>query len=310
MSQKRITKIKKKVYREIGWYCMRLFLFPITILPLKCLYIIGEMTATIAFFFLRRRRNIALENLRLSLGEEKSEREILAIYRSTIRNIGKGAMELLSYPRLDDSYFDDLISVEGRENLDEAVKRGKGVVAVSAHFGNFAFLAIKLARMGYPFSVILRNPRQEGLARYLEGLRNKAGMGSIPDKPPRVCVEQSLRWLKKNGILFLQIDLNVISGGVYVEFFGRIVPTFKGPVVLAMRTGAAILPVFILGENGNRHKVIIEPPLELELTGDKERDIFINLTRLSKIVESYIRKYPDEWWWIHQRWRKARPIEI
>jgi len=309
VAEKRIVKAKKWVYREIGWYFVRVFLFILRNIPLRHLYVFGEKTIQLAFLALKRRRNITMKNLELAFGDDKSEEEILEIYRSTLRNISRGGIELFAYPRFHDRYFDDMISIEGKENLDRALKLGKGVVAVSAHFGSFPFLGMKLAHMGYPFAVVVRNPRQEGISRFLQEVRSKAGLESIPDKPARVCVEQSLKWLKKNGILFLQIDLNVISGGVFVDFFGREVPTFKGPVVMAMRTGASVLPIFIVRENGDRHRIIIDPPVELELTGDKGKDIFTNLTKLSKVVESYIRKYPDQWWWIHQRWRKAKPYE-
>ena len=155
--------------------------------------------------------------------------------------------------------------------------------------------------------MIFRYPRQKGLGLYLADLASTAGIRVIPDKPSRVCVQQSIRCLKENGILFLLTDLNVSRGGVYVDFFGQMVPTFKGPVVLAMRTGAPVLPVFIVREGVSRHRLIIEPPVDLDLTGDKDRDIFTYLSRLSAISESYIRRYPDQWWWIHRRWRKARP---
>lgn len=307
MAKKRITKIKKRIFREIGWYFMWIFLFILRVLPLKYLYIFAEKTIRLAFLFLKRRRSITMSNLRLALGEEKSEGEILKIYRSTIGNIGRGGVELLAYSRLYNGYLNNMISIEGRENLDDALRLGRGVIILSAHFGNFSFLAIKLAQLGYPLSAITRYPRQEGLARQLDNIGKTTGVELIPDKPPRICVERSLKCLKGNRILFLLTDLNVISGSVYVDFFGRMVPTFKGPVVMAMRTKASILPAFILREDGNRHRIVIEPPFDLELTGDKDKDIFTNLSRLSKIVESYIRKYPDQWWWIHQRWRKAMP---
>ena len=307
MAKKRIMKIKKRIFREIGWYFMWIFLFILRVLPLKYLYIFAEKTIRLTFFFLKRRRSITMSNLRLALGEEKSEGEILEIYRSTIGNIGRGGVELLAYPRLHNGYLNKMISIEGRKNLDDALRLGRGAIVLSAHFGNFSFLAIKLAQLGYPLSAITRYPKQEGLARQLDNLAKATGVELIPDKPPRICVEQSLKCLKENKILFLLTDLNVISGSVYVDFFGRMVPTFKGPVVMAMRTKASILPAFILREDGNRHRIIIEPPFDLELTGDKDKDIFTNLARLSKIVESYIREYPDQWWWIHQRWRKALP---
>jgi KDO2-lipid IV(A) lauroyltransferase len=308
MAKKKAVKFRRRFYGRIGSIPLKVLLFILRLLPLKCLYIVGERTAQLAFRVLKRRRHITLDNLRLALGDEKSEGEILQIYTSMLRNIARGGVEFLSYPRLRNGYFNEMIHIEGREHLDEALKLGKGVVALSIHMGNFPFVPIELTRQGYSVSVILRYPRLEGMARYLDAIGDRAGVVIIPDKPSRVCVGQSLKSLKENGVLFVLMDLNVSRGGVYVDFFGRMVPTFKGPVVLAMRTGASILPVFIIREDGNRHRILIEPPINLELTGHMEADIFTNLTKLSKIAESYIRKYPDQWWWIHRRWRKARPL--
>ncbi|MFH2013161.1 MAG: lysophospholipid acyltransferase family protein [Pseudomonadota bacterium] len=307
MAKKKVKKTNKNIINKIDRFFMPIFLFALRVLPLKFLYIFGESIIKLAFFFLRERRDITMNNLRLALGEEKSEGEILEIYKSTIGNIGKGGVELLAYPRFHNGYLDKTISVEGREYLDEALKLGRGVILFSAHFGNFTYLIIKLALLGYPLFPIVRYPKQEGLTRHLENLEGLTGVKMIPDKPPRTCVEQSLKCLKENKVLFLLTDVNVVLGGIYVNFFGRMVPTFKGPIVMAMRTKAPIIPAFILREDGNRHRIIIKPPVKLELTGDKDKDIFTNLSRLSKIVESYIREYPDQWWWIHQRWRKALP---
>ena len=308
---RRSRKKNHKLYHGIvGWLPLKVFLFILKILPVKCLYCFGEKLSQFIFTTLKKRRDISMGNLRLAFGKEKTEEEIRKIYRSTIRNIGRGGVEILAYPRFCDGYFNDMISIDGKENLDEALKRGKGVIAVSAHFGNFPFLATKIASLGYPISVIFRHPHQRGLAQYFEDQLNLSGVEPIPDKPRKSCVAKSLKCLKRNEILLLLMDMNAGSGGgVYVDFFGWMVPTFKGPIVLALRTGAAVLPVFIVREAGDRHRIIIDPPMDLKLIGDKDKNIFTNLSRLSKIVESHIREYPDQWWWIHRRWRKAKPNE-
>jgi KDO2-lipid IV(A) lauroyltransferase len=210
-------------------------------------------------------------------------------------------------PKLSREKIIETIKIEGKENLDDALKEGKGVVGVGAHFGNFPLLCARLAAEGYPFSVIARHPRDKNLARFFSDLRDKMGIGFISDKPPGVCIRDSLACLKRNKILYLQIDLNVSSGGgkVYVDFFGKTVPTPTGPVSLAMRSGSPILPMFIVRDSEISHKIFIEPSVDLELSGDKGRDISVNIARLTKIIESYVRKYPTQWWWLHQRWRKA-----
>jgi KDO2-lipid IV(A) lauroyltransferase len=89
-----------------------------------------------------------------------------------------------------------------------------------------------------------------------------------------------------------------------VDFFGYPVPSFKGPMVLAMRTGATILPGFIVYDKGWRHKLFIEKPFSVETTGNQERDIADNLARLMKLIEEYIERYPEQWWWWHRRWKR------
>ena len=310
MGNRSRKKKHKWYYGKMGWLPVKIFLFGLSMLPIKCLYSFGERLSQFILTVLKKRRDISMGNLRLAFGKEKTEEEIYEIYRSTIRNIGRGGMEIIAYPRFCDGYFNDRISIHGKENLDEALKRGKGVIAVSAHFGNFPLLGTKIASLGHPISIILRHPHLRGLAQYFEDQLNLSGVEPIPDKPRKSCVTKALKCLQGNEILLLLMDINAGSGGcVYVDFFGWMVPTFKGPIVLAMRTGAAVLPVFIVRETGDRHRIIIDPPVDLDLTGDKDKDIFTNLSRLSKIVESYIREYPDQWWWIHRRWRRAKPNE-
>lgn len=108
-----------------------------------------------------------------------------------------------------------------------------------------------------------------------------------------------------DGILFLQIDINVIAGGIYVDFFGRQVPTYTGPVVLAQRTGAAVLPIFGIRTGAGRHRIVFGPPVALRFTGRK-RPMQDNTALLSKVIEDFIRRFPEEWWWLHRRWRKAK----
>lgn len=263
----------------------------------------------VAFRVLRRRRETTLKNLNLVFGKEKSQDEILQIYRSTIHNIGKLVMECVTISRFNDSFYEKMVRIEGLENLNDALSLGRGVILLSAHFGSFHFLWFKLIHMGYPLSAIARYPRQKGLARYYDSESEKLGFTLIRDKPRRTCIEQSLKWLKRNGIVFVMLDLNVRKGGVYVDFFGKMVPTFKGPLLLNAESGAPIVPMFAVREDKGKHTILIDRPIELEQSGDSDRDVFLNLTKMSKIIESYVRQYPDQWWWVHQRWRKAKPKE-
>ncbi|MBU1905372.1 MAG: lysophospholipid acyltransferase family protein, partial [Candidatus Omnitrophica bacterium] len=112
--------------------------------------------------------------------------------------------------------------------------------------------------------------------------------------------------LRNNEAVFLPLDQNFGSGGVFVDFFGKKAATAIGPVVFARRTKAAIVPCFIIRQKDDTHQIVFEPPLELEEGKDKQETIVINIQKLTNIIESYIRRYPAEWGWIHRRW-KSKP---
>ena len=203
------------------WTLIRVFLSVLRVLPIKLLYWLGSSITHLAFRVMKKRREITMENLNLAFEGEKSQDEILHIYGSTLQNISKFVMECAAITKFNEPFYDNMVSIDGRENLDRALNHGRGVIAVSAHFGNFAFLGLKLIQMGYPFSIIVRYPRQKGLASFYDSESEKLGATLISDKPRGACVEHCLDFLHGNGIVFVLLDLNVSSGGVYVDFFGQ-----------------------------------------------------------------------------------------
>ena len=125
----------------------------------------------------------------------------------------------------------------------------------------------------------------------------------------KACVDASIRVLRNNEVLFIPLDQNFGSGGgVFVEFFGHKAATATGPVIFAKRTAAPILPIFIKRDHDDVHKIMIEPPLELEGCPDDDEMLVVNTQKITNVIERYIRQYPQEWGWIHRRW-KARPAQ-
>jgi KDO2-lipid IV(A) lauroyltransferase len=228
--------------------------------------------------------------------------------KAMFRDTAKNAMEVAKLTYADPVFLKEIISIDGLEYLDNALSKGKGVVAMSAHMGNFVIIGPRLVLEGYRFNLILRNPKDDILAKTLSDIRIKLGLDSIPDQPRKMCVVKSLASLGKNSILYLQIDQNASSQDLWVDFFGWLVPTFRGPVVFSLRTGAPILPMFMIRDASNHHKLIIKPPFKLDSTEDKEDDILQNTAKLTKLIESYIKQYPAQWWWFHRRWKKAKKI--
>ena len=275
-------------------------------LPTTYLNPLANSIGIIGFYLMKRYRRIVKNNLHLAFGTTKTEKEYGEIGKTVFQDTVKNMFEVAKVYSTDQTLAKELVSVDGLEHLERALSKGKGAVAISAHMGNFPLIGPRLILEGYNFSLILREPKDSMLGKTLSDLRNNVGMASIPVNPRKVCVGQSLAALSRNEILFLQIDQNASSRDLWVDFFGWKVPTFRGPVVFSMRTGAPLIPMFIIRETLDHHKLIIKEPFVLEGTDDKEKDILYNTARLTKLIESYIREYPSQWWWFHRRWKKAR----
>jgi KDO2-lipid IV(A) lauroyltransferase len=275
----------------------------IKLTPLSGIYLSGRVLARLINLLPSSRRRVAFANLRLVFGERKTEDEIQAIYHECLTRTITSFPELMKFRFLPLSVAKGRIDVVGEENLDTALERGKGVIIPGLHLGNFPLLTAVLAKRGYPIAAIIKRPRNRYLAQLYNLIEDIGGVGIIEGRERRLAAEQSLRQLREGGILYIVIDQNPPHPDIMVDFFGYPVPSFKGPVVLALRTGATILPAFIVYDKGWRHKLIIDKPFLLESTGDSARDIPHNLARLMKLLEGYIEQYPGQWWWWHRRWK-------
>jgi KDO2-lipid IV(A) lauroyltransferase len=136
--------------------------------------------------------------------------------------------------------------------------------------------------------------------------RARLNINTIYSQPRNACVNNTIKALRNNEAVFIPLDQNFGTGGVFVDFFGQKAATATGPVILARRSGALLLPCFIIRQKGDSHKIIFEPALDLEEGKDQQDSILINIQRLTNIIESYIRKYPAEWGWIHRRWKSKQ----
>jgi len=298
-------KIRKSISRFFAWLGLMLCSLIIKFIPNCWLYSFAKNSASLGYIIARKQRKIALESLTIAFGQDKSTQEIKKITKDCFIFLAKAGLEVMSLMERP-SLLKKRIEIVGKEHLDTALSRGKGVILVSAHFGNFPLMLAKLSLEGYKTAGIIRYMRDERAEKFFMAKRTKLGIKAIYSQPRKVCVENSIRALRNNEVLFVPIDQNFGTGGVFVDFFGRKAATATGPVVLAQRTKAAVLACFIVRQPDDTHKIIIEPPLKLEEGRDYQEAIVINIQKLTNIIESYIRRYPAEWSWIHRRW-KSRP---
>ncbi len=275
----------------------------VLLLPRKTALNLGVLLAGLLFLLSRREKARAFSNLSMAFGTEKSPRGILRICRLCFENLGKGLMEVLQFPRLNSENLGRLVSFEGKQNIDEALNKGKGVIVLTAHFGNWELLGASLALLGYDVAFIVRPVRSPRLEALVNENRESMGIECIYRG---TSIKKALWCLRRNGVLGILSDIDTRVDGVFVDFFGRPAFTPRGPVSIALRTGSTLVPMFIIRQEDDTHRIVAERHLELKLTGDQEKDIKLNTARFTKIIESYIRKYPEQWIWVHQRW-KTRP---
>ena len=297
-------KIFKRACARYGLFVSSWF---ITRLPYSLMKVIMYVFMAIGSCFIIRHHRLARESLHIAFDQEKDPQEIRRIAQDCFENIGRGMMELIYFMAHPQMIMEKVV-IDGKEHLDQALSQRRGVIAVSAHFGNFPLMLLRFARAGYKTNAIIRPTRDQEIEKYFLDLRTKLGLNTIYSLPRKICVDTSLKVLRNNELLFITLDQNFGSaGGVFVDFFGQKAATATGPVVFARRTKAPILPMFIIRDHGDVYKVIIEPPLELEEKENDEEAVLVNTTKITNIIERYIRQYPHEWGWMHRRWKTKPP---
>ena len=281
------------------------FLRVLGFIPRKWSVRLGNIIGRTAFSLDRKHRNIAINNLTFAFGNEKDSREIEALARRVFENLCQIIFEIGWSLRLSESDFPRYFSIEGISNYRKAFKRGKGVLFLNAHTGNWELLSI-LGVMGpIPINVLFRPLDFAPLNRLILRIRSRFGAKLIPTAG---AMRKILNLLKRGESISILMDQNVDwYEGVFVDFFNRRACTNKGMALLALKTGAAVIPAF-LRRDGLKFKAIFEKELPLIKTGDKTKDIEANTQAYNRAIESFVRRFPEQWFWVHQRW-KTRPYQ-
>jgi len=296
-------KIRKKIIQFFSWFGLVTTSAAVRFMPACLLYGFANAISSLGYRFAGKQRRIALESLGLAFGSEKTPEELERIARDCFTFMARSAVELMSLmdkPLL----LKKRVALEGRENLEQALSAGRGAVLVSAHFGNFPLLLARLAIEGYRAAGIMKPMHDAAVEKIFLEKRNKFGVKTIYSQPRDTCVNNTIQALRNNEVVFIPIDQNFGSGGVFVDFFGKKAATAAGPVIFAQRTRAALLPCFIIRQPDDTHRIVFEPALALEEGKDAEETVRVNIQKLTNIIEAYIRRYPAEWGWIHRRWKR------
>lgn len=268
-------------------------------LPNSLALVVGAGFGRLAFWFAATERCRACEQLRRSLNISDNRRATV-IAKRCFENLGKNVVEFLRFPCMDAAQLQRIVNFEGASHIEAALARGKGAIILTGHFGNWELLAASISAQVAPLTPIVRELRSARLNTLVSSYRAQAGYATI-DRDTGL--RSALRCLKRNQLLGIVADVDTKVKGVFVDFFGKPAYTPYSPVAIALKTGAAILPSFIVRQPDGTHRAIIEPPLVLERAAVNEEELVVNTQKFTKIIEGYIRRYPEQWVWMHERWK-------
>lgn len=297
---------KKRIKNWLIYRFVQLLTFWVARLPRGAALKFCAYLGRLAFWVVGHARRVTQENLSRVFGWPLGDPRLTKMAREVFINAGKNLADLMRMPRMNRADIDGLIRIKGQHHVDQAMARGRGLIAVTGHIGNWELLAIWFAIKGYPVNVVARRVYDPRLDRILNELRKNANVKGISRETG---AKEMIRVLRRGETLGVLMDQDTKVRGVFVPFFGRAAYTPVGPVVLAMRTGAAVVPMAIHRQKDETYLITVERPLELVFTGNDEEDILTNTTVCTEALERFIRMDPAQWVWMHDRWRRKSSME-
>jgi len=292
----------KKTKRWLVYIIVLTLIGFLRLLPRKASIFIMRTLGRATFCLAKSRRMDTIEHLTAAFGEEKSYAKINQIARQVFLNFSTCAADAIRLPRIIDEGMDKIITtVSGQEILDPVLKRGKGAILLTAHFGNWELLGAWMAKNGYKIKVVGAPNRNARIDKLITETRNNAGYYNIARSTG---TREIIRSLDDGWFIGMLIDQDTKVDGVFVKFFNQWAHTATGPIVLAKKYNLEVIPMFIRLKDDFTYHLEVQPPLDLEFTGDKRHDLLVNTQKCSDAYERIIRRYPEQWAWIHPRWKK------
>jgi KDO2-lipid IV(A) lauroyltransferase len=304
-------KFHKRFKDRLGYILFKLAASGFAWLPRPVARWLGGIIGIIGWFFWRGYRRLAHVNVRIALGGELSFDQQRRLVLHAARNMAREFLELFVWLRLPEEKRRRLVDLAGVEHLRAARSGGKGVILVTAHLGNFPILSLGLTLSGFPNAFVTQQFKVESTGTYFGKLASRLGVELIDALPRSRCALECVRQLNENKAVLMALDMDARSEGIFVDFFGKPASTYSGPLVLARRTGAPVLPAFLIRQPDGRHRAFIHPPLPTPDAHSRQAEDYVEALReYNRLLESYIRKYPDQWAWTSKRWRTRPPAEV
>jgi KDO2-lipid IV(A) lauroyltransferase len=270
------------------------------LVPRPALLALGSAVGWLGYVFDARHRRIALDNLRLAYGDAYDPSWGRRTVKNCWRHFGRITADSMALYRIPEQRLRDIVDYEGLEHIRDAYAQGKGVLLFSGHFGHWELTAMMQGYLGLPLYLVARPLDNPELERLLARLRERSG-NRIVHK--RNAVREMLRAVREKKGVAIVIDQDARSDGVFVPFFGRPASTTPTLGLLALRTGAVVIPTFSVPTGKGRYRIVYEPAVEIPASGDRDRDVLELTARCTAIIEKWVRQYPEQWLWMHRRWK-------
>jgi KDO2-lipid IV(A) lauroyltransferase len=292
--------MRQRLEYALAWPIIR----TLAILPRPLARAAGIVFAWTVYLLHFRLRQVGMRNLELAF-PETSGREHARILRGEFTSLGRQLAEVCKFPQYSIENIDEIVVYDGFENYERALARGKGVLFLTGHIGGWELSAFTHSLHGHPVHIVMRPMDNVYLDRLIRRYRTLHGNKTV-DKDDSV--RGLLAAMKQGETVGILMDTNMTPPqGVFVDFFGIPACTATGLARIALRTDAAVVPGFTLWDPGlGKYRLRFDPALELIRTDDNEADVVANTQLFTKVIEDYVRRYPDQWLWVHRRW-KTRP---
>jgi len=291
--------LRYRLEYALAWILLKL----VGALPRPLARASGISIAWIVYLLHRKLRRVGMRNLELAFSE-KTRRERKKILRGVFTSLGRQVAEVCLFPKYTRENVSKIVVYEGFENFERALARGKGVLFLTGHLGAWELSAFAHSLYGYPLRVVMRPLDNPYLDRLTREYRTMHGNKAV-DKDFARGLIAAMRKRETVGVL---MDTNMIATqGVFVDFFGIPACTASGVARVALKTDAAVVPGFTIWDPVlQKYRLRFDPAVELVRTRNTESDVVANTAKFTKVIEDYIRRYPDQWLWVHRRW-KTRP---
>jgi len=296
---------QKPIFRHrIEFFAARSVLGFLGWLPHRLARGVCAFLAVLSYAFWPHLRRVGLFNLRIAFPDwsDDQRRKVLL---GEFRNLGRMLADFAHFPHLNRQNIERLVIYDGFENYDEARKKGRGIIFLTAHFGNWELGSFAHGVYGYPCNFVVREMDNPLIDELINRFRCASGGRAIEK---REFARQVLRAFERNEAVGILMDQNMLAGeGTFVDFFGLPASTTTGPARVARRTGAAVILGLVIWDSKLKKYRLRFDRVDWIKCEDPEEEIAVNTANFTRRIEEYIRRYPDQWLWVHRRW-KTRPI--